>query len=96
MMKCNQKVFTLHNDIIDKYSFQMVLQWIPSHCSLPRIEAANFLATKGAIQDQPYISLNQYTLKLIINENSEKQWLNNRAQCNIGSFLLNRYRFGKV
>ena len=79
-----QRITNFINELIEQFSLQIVMQWIPSHCNLPGNEVADLFAKIGASQDQPYIPVNQKTCKQIIKEKSKKQWLDNWAQCNTG------------
>ena len=83
--------FTI-DDIISTFSVQITLQWIPSHCDLPGNEAADRLAKKGTIKEQPDIPISQNTCKQIIKENIKTEWLNNWAKSNTGRSIYSHQK----
>ena len=67
-----RRITNFISELIEQFSLQIVIQWIPSHCNLPGNEVADLLAKIGASQDQPDIPVNQKTCKQIIKEKSKK------------------------
>merc|ERR1711951_136217 len=67
-------------DVFMKTSnYEVILQWIPSHCKIKGNERADTLAKKGASEEQPERHVSQSTVKQIINSKSMTEWINDWA-----------------
>ena len=67
-------------DVFMKTSnYEVILQWIPSHCEIKGNERADTLAKKGAAEEQPERPVSQSTVKQIINSKSMTEWINDWA-----------------
>ena len=60
-------------------NYEVILQWIPSHCQIKGNERADALAKKGSTEEQPERSVTQSTCKQIITSKTKTEWINNWA-----------------
>jgi len=72
---------------IKTHDYEVILQWIPSHCEIKGNERADTLAKKGASQEQPERPVSHITCKQIIKANSKTEWVNSWSMCSTGRVM---------
>ena len=72
---------------IKNFNYEIILQWIPSHCQIKGNERADTLAKKGAAEEQPDRPVTQSSCKQIINAKTKTEWVNDWALGSTGRVM---------
>ena len=72
---------------IKNFNYEIILQWIPSHCQIKGNERADTLAKKGAAEEQPDRPVTQSSCKQIINTKTKTEWVNDWALGSTGRVM---------